>query len=145
MKNNFGEEIPDKLYKYMPWRWVVDKTTGEKRNYAKELIENSQFYLSPIKDFNDPFDGSVYYKSDLDFLYKLLKVKIIKKSILTILKILGVKDVNILHVFIAMFEEIDKNNIKISWESFANNMFQHHNDFRKTARSTCFSKKMIIF
>jgi hypothetical protein len=70
MKNNFSEEIPDKLYKYMPWR--VDEKTG--RNYTKELLENNQFYLSPASNFNDPFDCKFYVAVDKTF-EKLLQVE----------------------------------------------------------------------
>lgn len=59
-------KIPDKLYKYMPWRWVDDETTGEKRNYTKELIENNQFYLTLSNQLNDPFDCSMVVKMDID-------------------------------------------------------------------------------
>lgn len=59
MENNIDEKMPDKLYKYMPWRWVKDEK-GNNRNYARELIENNEFYLQSPKNFNDPFDSKVY-------------------------------------------------------------------------------------
>jgi hypothetical protein len=52
MVNNFGDEIPDKLYKYMSW-------PVEGINYTKELIENNAFYLNPVSQMNDPFDEGV--------------------------------------------------------------------------------------
>jgi len=52
MENIIGEEIPDTLYKYMSWK--VDGKTGI--NYTKELLENNQFYLSPVDQLNDPFE-----------------------------------------------------------------------------------------
>lgn len=59
MENVFDEEIPEKLYKYMPWKWISDKNKQCQRNYTKELIENNAFYLNPVSKMNDPFDEGV--------------------------------------------------------------------------------------
>jgi len=58
MKNIMGEEIPDKLYKYMPW--PVDG-----KNYTKEIFINKKIHLSKPKDFNDPFEFKVNYVPSL--------------------------------------------------------------------------------
>lgn len=55
MKNDIGEDIPDKLYKYMPW-----PTNGT--NYAKELIKNKQIHLQLPAKFNDPFECKLFFK-----------------------------------------------------------------------------------
>jgi len=58
MKNFLGDEIPDMLYRYMPWR--LDKETG--KNYAKELLLNKQIFLQSANNFNDPFDTALILK-----------------------------------------------------------------------------------
>jgi Protein of unknown function (DUF2971). len=54
MRNILGEEIPDTLYKYMPW--PVDG-----KNYTKEIFIKKKIHLSKPKDFNDPFEFKVNF------------------------------------------------------------------------------------
>lgn len=60
MENAFGEEIPDKLYKYMTW------PLGDNVNYTKHLIQNKMIHLQKPINFNDPFDCKIYVKGNLD-------------------------------------------------------------------------------
>jgi hypothetical protein len=69
MKNSFGDEIPDRLYKYMPWS--VDKETG--KNYAKELLEKHELFFQYPKKFNDPFDCDLNITATLKDVVDLLK------------------------------------------------------------------------
>ena len=57
MKNDIGEDIPDKLYKYMPW-----PTNGT--NYARDLIKNKQIHLQLPAKFNDPFECKMLFKDE---------------------------------------------------------------------------------
>lgn len=54
MKNIFGDEIPDKLYKYMPW--PIDG-----KNYTKDIFTDKKMHLSLPEKFNDPFEFKVNY------------------------------------------------------------------------------------
>lgn len=59
MKNSFGETIPEKLYKYMPWP-VNDV------NYARAVIINRKVHLQKPAKFNDPFDCKIYVQGPND-------------------------------------------------------------------------------
>lgn len=55
MENIIKEEIPKKLYKYMPWK--IDEKTG--MNFAFDVIEKNHVFLQKPSFFNDPFDCAV--------------------------------------------------------------------------------------
>lgn len=47
------------LYKYMSWPNEAAVFNGQP-NYAKELIEKNELYLSRATEFNDPYDVGIY-------------------------------------------------------------------------------------
>lgn len=61
-KNSF---IPDKLYKYY---WLDDNDNNNKLRL--DTLSNNQLYLSPIADFNDPFEGKAFKFNNNELLNK---------------------------------------------------------------------------
>lgn len=136
MINSFGQEIPDKLYKYMPWQWVDSE--GGKRNYTKELIENSQFYLSLLDDFNDPFDGKIYVSHEK----KIDIVELIRKSKLHP-KIKIIEKIDVLREEAKNNDEkrhiLDELEMEISNEGNEKISKELQDAFRRKAKGTCFT------
>lgn len=147
MKNAFGEEIPDKLYKYMPCNNAFDSIDGEP-NYVKDLIEKKELFFQSPTDFNDPFDCDLNIKSTWKE-----KIKFLKQCIHRIIKELF-KEQKICLMIVFVFFELCPDRF-FSWiikklftkEKFAKEfdkcLFEFESSLKKRLKICCFTEDNI--